>query len=197
VGAAVGGSLFAALISYVLIRSRFVGRNVLDFLCWLPWALHGVLLGRALLWVFVGNPALRVVYGTVWLLVLALIIAELPLGTQMLKAAIMQISKELEESAWMSGGSWWFTIRRVMVPLLLPSIVSVGLIVFISAVRDIPTLVFLSSAESRTLSLLMLDYIVSAQLERALILGVFVTAIIVVAALIGRTLGLRTAVARE
>ena len=102
-------------------------------------------------------------YGTIYILILAIVVAELPLGTQVLKASLMQVSKELEESASMAGASWVYTLRRVVLPLLLPAILAVGLIIFIAAVRDIPTVIFLASPQSRTLSLLMLDYITGAQ----------------------------------
>jgi iron(III) transport system permease protein len=191
VGAAVIGALFCALVSYVLIRTRFFARGLMDFFSWLPWALPGVLLGLSLLWVFVGNPVFRPVYGTLYVLILAMIIAELPLGTQVLKASVMQVSKELEESAWMSGAPWLYTVRRILLPILMPAILAVGLIIFIAAVRNIPTIVFLSSVESRTLSLLMLDYMAGAQFEKATVMGVFITFLILVAALLGRMLGLR------
>jgi iron(III) transport system permease protein len=188
VGAAVIGALFATLVSYVLVRMRFAARGSLDFLTWLPWALPGVLLGLALLWTFLSTPGLRALYGTIYILILAIVVSELPLGTQVLKASLMQVSRELEESAWMAGASWLYTVRRVVVPLLLPAILAVGLIIFIAAVRDIPTVIFLASPQSRTLSLLMLDYIAGAQMERAVVLGVFITFLILVAAVMGRVL---------
>jgi iron(III) transport system permease protein len=188
VGAAVVGALFATLVSYVLVRMRFAARGALDFLTWLPWALPGVLLSLALLWTFLSTPGLRGLYGTIYILILAIVVSELPLGTQVLKASLMQVSRELEESAWMAGASWLYTVRRVVVPLLLPAILAVGLIIFIAAVRDIPTVIFLASPQSRTLSLLMLDYIAGAQMERAVVLGVFITFLILVAAVTGRVL---------
>jgi iron(III) transport system permease protein len=187
-GAGVVGALFAAVVSYVLVRQRFAGRGTMDFLTWLPWALPGVLLGLALLWTFLSTPFLRGLYGTIYLLILAIIIAELPLGTQVLKASVMQIHKELEESAAMSGAPWFYTFRRVVIPLLLPAILAVGLIIFIAAVRDIPNIIFLASPQSRTLSLLMLDYIAGAQMEKAVVLGVFITFLILIAAIAGRLL---------
>jgi ABC-type Fe3+ transport system permease subunit len=69
--------------------------------------------------------------------------------------------------------------------------VSVAIIVFISAARDIPTIIFLSTHESRTLSLLMLDYIAEANQEKAAVLGVFLVFIIFGLLFIGRLLGFR------
>ena len=194
IGAGLGGALLCSLISYVVIRVRFAGRGLMDFLSWLPWSLPGVLLGLAMLWAFVGVPGLRLLYGTIWLLILAILIAQMPLGTQIFKASLQQVSHDLEESAWASGASRLRTVRSVLAPLLMPTSVTVALIIFIEAVRDIPTIVFLVSSGSRTLSILMLDYIAAAELEKAVVLGVFITALILLAAGVGRLfLGMRLA----
>ena len=103
----------------------------------------------------------------------------------------MQISKELEEASTASGASWLSGFRRIMLPLLRPTMIAVGIIVFISAVRDIPTIVFLSTHNSRTISLLMLDYIAEANMEKAAVLGVFIVFLIFVLLFIARFLGLR------
>jgi iron(III) transport system permease protein len=193
-GAALTGVFFYALVSYVVIRSRLKGRAFLDFLSWLPWALPGVLISLALLWVFLGSGKLFIpLYGTIYLLILAIIIKELPLGTQVFKASILQISHELEEASYTSGAIWIQTFRRILVPLLMPTLFAVGLIVFISAVRDIPTVVFLASSRSETISLLMLDYLAGAEFEKSTVIGVFIVLVIIVAALIGRALGVRLA----
>jgi iron(III) transport system permease protein len=103
----------------------------------------------------------------------------------------MQISKELEEASYAAGARWAQTFWRIMIPLLIPALFAVRLIVFISAVRDIPTVVFLSSYHSKTLSLLMLDYIAGAEFEKSTVLGVFIVFIILLAALMGRVFGIR------
>lgn len=191
-GAALAGTFFFAVTSYLLIRTRLAGRGLLDFLTWLPWALPGVLISLALLWVFLGSGRIFIgLYGTIYLLILAIIIKELPLGSQVLKASIMQIGQELEEASYTAGATWIGTFRRIVIPLLMPTLFAVGLIIFISAVRDIPTVVFLASSQSKTLSLLMLDYLAGSEFEKSTVMGVFIVILIVVAALIGRALGVR------
>jgi iron(III) transport system permease protein len=97
----------------------------------------------------------------------------------------------LEEASNAAGAGWLDYFRRILLPLLKPTMVSVAIIVFISAARDIPTVVFLSTHESRTLSLLMLDYIAEANQEKAAVLGVFLVFLIFGFLLIGRLLGFR------
>ncbi|MGE5816510.1 MAG: ABC transporter permease [Deltaproteobacteria bacterium] len=190
--AAVVGSLIYALISYMIVRTRVPGRGVIDVLSWLPWALPGVLISLALLWTVLSSGSyVKFMYGTVSLLVLAIIIKEMPLGTQIIKAAVLQISPELEEASSAAGANWLEYFRRILLPLLKPTLVSVAIIVFISAARDIPTVLFLSTHQSRTLSVLMLDYIAEANQEKAAVLGVFLVFTIFALLLVGRVLGFR------
>lgn len=191
-GAALAGTLIYALISYLIVRTELPGRGIIDILSWLPWALPGVLISLALLWSVLGSgDYIKLLYGTVSLLVLAVIVKEMPLGTQIIKAAVQQISPELEEASNAAGAGWLDYFRRILLPLLKPTMTSVAIIVFISAARDIPTVVFLSTHESRTLSLLMLDYIAEANQEKAAVLGVFLVLLIFGFLLIGRLLGFR------
>ena len=144
--AGIGGTLLYALISYVIVRTRLPGRGAIDILSWLPWALPGVLISLALLWAVLGSGEyVKVIYGTVSVLVLAIIIKEMPLGTQIIKASVLQISNELEEASSAAGATWLAGFRRILLPLLKPTMLAVGVIVFISAARDIPTVIFLAT----------------------------------------------------
>ena len=190
--AGIGGTLLYALISYVIVRTRLPGRGAIDILSWLPWALPGVLISLALLWAILGSgDYVKLIYGTVSVLVLAIIIKEMPLGTQIIKAGVLQISNELEEASSAAGATWLAGFRRILLPLLKPTMLAVGIIVFISAARDIPTVIFLATNQSRTLSLLMLDYIADANKEKAAVLGVFLVFLIFALLFIGRLLGFR------
>jgi iron(III) transport system permease protein len=191
-GAAIVGTLVYALLSYLIVRTRLPGRRFIDLLSWLPWALPGILISLALLWAVLGSGEyVKRIYGTVFVLVLAIIIKEMPLGTQIIKAAVQQISPELEEASNVAGAHWLEYFRRILLPLLKPTIVSVAIIVFISAARDIPTVIFLSTHETRTLALLMLDHIADANQEKAAVLGVFLVVLIFALLFIGRLLGFR------
>lgn len=191
-GAAIVGILLYALTSYMIVRTRLPGRAFIDVLSWLPWALPGVLISLALLWAVLGSgDSVKLIYGTMSLLTLAIIIKEMPLGTQIIKAGVLQISNELEEASSASGANWMTGFRRILLPLLRPTMMAVAIIVFISAARDIPTVIFLSTHDTRTLSLLMLDYIADANKEKAAVLGVFIVLLIFALLLTGRFLGFR------
>src|SRR5262249_24383145 len=133
----------------------------------------------------------KLIYGTVSVLVLAIIIKEMPLGTQIIKAGVLQISNELEEASSAAGATWLAGFRRILLPLLKPTMLAGGIIVFFSPARDISTVVFFGNNQRRTLSRLMLDYIADANKEKAAVLGVFLVFLIFALLSIGRLLGFR------
>lgn len=188
-GAGIGGLLFYSVIAYVIVKTRFAGRAVLDFLSWLPWSIPGILLGMALLWTFLQTRILLPFYGTVYLLILAMVIKSMPFGTQLIKSVMLQLGNDLEEASRICGGGWFYTYRKVVLPLLCPALITVALIGFISAARDISTMVLLGTGQTRTLSLLMLDFAAGAEFEKATVVAVMIMGLVVVAALIARVLG--------
>jgi iron(III) transport system permease protein len=183
------GVVVSSLIAYVIVKSRFKARAVLDFLSWLPWSIPGILLGMALLWTFLLIHKILPIYGTMGALVLAMAISGLPVCVQVMKSFLMQLSDELEEASMVAGASWFTTYRRIVLPLILPCLIVVGLLEFISAARNISTVVLLATGQTRPLSLLMLDYAAGAELERATVVATVIVAIVVLAALGARSLG--------
>jgi iron(III) transport system permease protein len=90
-----------------------------------------------------------------------------------------------------TGASWWYTYRRILLPLLAPMVATVGLLNFGSALTSISTPVLLYSAHSRPLSILLMEYSFTGELERAAALGLLITIIISLMMLVGRKLGLQ------
>jgi iron(III) transport system permease protein len=189
IGSGLIGILFYSLIAYVIVKTRYRGRWLLDFLSWLPWSIPGILLGIALLWTFLQTKIFLPIYGTIYLLMIAMVIKSMPFGTQMIKSVLLQLGNDLEEASKVCGGTWIDTFRRVIFPLTMPALITVGLVGFISAARDISTVVLLGSGRSRTLSLLMLDFAAGAEFEKATVVAVIVVGLVVIAALIARALG--------
>ena len=144
-----------------------------------------------LLWIFLATPLRTVLYGTVWGIALAMIIKDSPITTQAFKASFLQLGPDLEEAARVTGASWAYTYRRILLPLVAPMAAAVGLLNFGSALTSIGTPVLLYSAKSRPLSILLLEYSFTGELERAAALGLLITGIICVMVLVGRKLGLQ------
>ena len=189
----VGLTLFT-VVAYVSVRSKFRGRGALDFISWLPSVLPGIIFGVGLLRLFLAFPLLQPVYGTIVILVLALVITSMTTGTQVTKTSFVQLGSELEEAARVGGGAWYSVARRVLLPLVTPSLMAVAAITFISAASDVSSTVLLATGDTRTLALLQLNYMMDGRYEQAAIVGVVVVALTTGVAIIARWLGLRISV---
>jgi iron(III) transport system permease protein len=188
---ALGGVLLYSMVAYLLVSRRTVTAPLLESLCWIPHVLPGILLSLGVLWLFLATPLRYVLYGTVWGIAFALILADSPVTTQAFKAGLLQLGSDLEEAARVSGASWRYTYRRILLPLLAPIAAAVGLMNFGSALTSISTPVLLYSHQSRPLAILLLEYSFTGELERAAALGLLITVIIGVMMLAGRKLGLQ------
>jgi iron(III) transport system permease protein len=194
-GAALIGMLFYSLVSYVITKSHVQGRRVLEFMTWLPWGVPGVLLAVGILWGVLGTfKFLVILYGTPFLLIIAILIKELPVGVRTMDGALVQVHTELEESARVAGDSWLGTFRRIMVPLLSPAFLAVGVIIFLTAMKEISTIILLYSTDTRVLSVLMLEHYIGNSPEKAMVVGTIITAFVMVTALVARRVGLRIGV---
>lgn len=191
-GTALVGVLLYSIISYVIIRTKAGGRGTLDLVSWLPWSVPGMVLALGFLWAFVGGlPLPFTLYGTLWIMMLAFIVRELPLGVRSMNAVMFQISKELEESSRIHGASWLRTFRSIVMPLISPAFVAVGIILFLLAIRDLVTVVLLYTPSSRVLSLLMFEYWFGGWPEKGAVIGLVLTAVVIIAAAFARWLGSR------
>jgi iron(III) transport system permease protein len=188
---ALAGIVFYSLAAYLIVSKRSRSGQLIDLLTWLPWVVPGILMSLGLLWIFLATPLRIFLYGSIWGIALAMIIKDSPVTTQAFKAAFLQLGPELEEAARVTGASWWYTYRRILLPLLAPMVATVGLLNFGSALTSISTPVLLYSAHSRPLSILLMEYSFTGELERAAALGLLITIIISLMMLVGRKLGLQ------
>lgn len=190
------GTLLYAIVSYIIVRTRFSGRRALDFITWLPWSVPGLVLALGILWAYVGGlPLPFTLYGTLWLMILALVIKQIPFGMRVMNGTMVQIGKELEECAWVHGGSWLYTFRRVLVPILSPAFLAVAVVLFLVAARDVVTVVLLYAPKSTVLSTIMLDYWMGGTYTKGMIVGLVISVISISVAILARVLGARHEIA--
>jgi iron(III) transport system permease protein len=195
--AAIFGAFFFSLVGYVLVRTKYPGRAILDAICWLPSAIPGVLSGLGLLWMFLGTPVFRPFYGTLVLLMIAQVLGGITLATQILKSHFVQLGKELEESSRMSGAGFWRTYFKVVFPLMAQTMVLVAVLKFTMASQNSSSIILLATSETRTLSLLALDQIAAGYREVASITVIFITLLTLGIALIARSFGLKAGIRTE
>jgi iron(III) transport system permease protein len=189
--ATVFGVLIYFFIGFAIVRSKLPTRGAIDVMAWLPVALPGILLGLGLIWLYLGTPLRTVLYGNLFGLAIALIITHMATGTQQMKTAFMQVSEDLERAARTCGAKPWRAGWHILMPLLAPATVGVAILAFDSAIRDVSTVVLLSSADSTPASLLLLQYSTSNQLESASALGVIMAIVTVIVGLLATKLASR------
>ena len=155
VTALIGGTL-AFAIGYTVTRTTVPGRRAVDLISTLPVAIPGLVVGVAYLWAWIGLPG--GLYGTIWILALAFIARFLPDTVKALSTSLMQIHRELEEAAWICGRGTFSTIRTIILPLARPGVIAAMTLLFILAVRELGSSLFLYSSDSMVMAVLLLDY---------------------------------------
>lgn len=197
VSAALVGAFLFSLIAYVIVRTKLPGRSILDTICWLPSAIPGVLSGLGLLWLFLGTPVFRPLYGTIFLIVIAYVLGGVTLSTQILKANFVQLGSELEEASRMSGAGFWRTYWGIVLPLMAQTMVMIGVIKFMFAAQHASAIILLATSETRTLILLALDQVFAGHREVASITVVFIMTLTLGVALVARSFGLKVGIRSE
>jgi iron(III) transport system permease protein len=194
-GAGLFSVILFSLIAYFTVRTNFKARALLDFISWLPFAVPGLLFGLGLLYVFLETPFFRPLYGSMFLLILATVVSSMTLGTQIIKSNMMQLGQELEEASRISGANWITTFVRVVLPIMIPVLLLVGVMNFIGAARDVASVALIATAQTKTLALLQLDYMVDGRYETAAVVSLVVifmsTGVAIFARLFGLRIGIR------
>ena len=153
--AVVGGTL-AFAIGYTIHRTHLAGRRSIDLLTMLPVAIPGLVIGVAYLWAWIGIPG--GLYGTVWILALAFIARFMPDTVKALSTSFLQIHRELEEAAWVCGKGMLGTIRTIVLPLARPGVLAAMTLLFVLAIRELGSSLFLYTSNTMVMSVLLLDY---------------------------------------
>jgi len=153
--AIVGGAL-AFAIGYTIHRTNLPGRRSIDLIATVPVAIPGLVIGVAYLWAWIGVPG--GLYGTIWILALAFIARFMPDTVKALSTSFLQIHRELEEAAWVCGKGTLATIGTIVLPLARPGVVASMTLLFVLAIRELGSSLFLYTSNTMVMSVLLLDY---------------------------------------
>ena len=164
-----------AVVAWVIVRGRIRAGGLLDQLASLPLVLPGVVLGIAVLVLWIRSPI--PVYGTIWILVIAYMTTYLPYGLRYAHPGMLRIHPELEESAQLSGSSWIGTFRRVVIPLLLPALFAGWVFVFLISIRELSVAALLYTPRSPVIATTMLDLWRNGNVNQVTAFGTVVAAI--------------------
>jgi iron(III) transport system permease protein len=153
---AILGGVIAFAIGYTVHRSSAPARRAIDLIATLPVAIPGLVIGVAYLWAWIGLPG--GLYGTIWILTLAFVARFMPDTMKSLSTSFLQIHRELEEAAWICGKGRIGTIRTIVLPLARPGTVAAMTLLFILAIRELGSSLFLYTSDTMVMAVLLLDY---------------------------------------
>ena len=140
-------TFFAA---WLIVRASIKWRWILDNMAMLPLVFPGIVMGIAILKMYLYLPV--PVYGTIWILVLAFIARYLPYGIRFSHSALLSLHKELEEGAMASGASWFQMIRHVVVPLMMPALIGGWIYIFLITFKELSIALLLYSPGSQVVA---------------------------------------------
>ena len=146
VAAGIGAALTTALIalvSAVVQRSEFRFARQLEMVAMFPRAVPGMVVGIGFLWVVLWVPGLQLLHGSLAIMVIAFAMRDLPSAYATVAPSLLQVGKEIDQSARVVGASWWRTFRSIVIPLAKPALLACYLVVFVSFVKEYASAVFL------------------------------------------------------
>ncbi len=148
------GILLSIFVSYIIVRIRTRGSGLLESLVFLSFSFPGIVIGVGFMWFFVRTP----LYATIWALLIGYIATYLPYGVRPLTSAFIQVHNELEESSRVCGAGILYTLRRIVIPLLAPGIVSGWILMAAMFVRELSLSVVLSRPGTEVLAVQILRF---------------------------------------
>jgi len=179
------GVLLSIFVAYVIVKVKTRASGVLESLSFLSFSFPGIVIGVGFMWFFVQTP----LYATIWALLIGYIATYLPYGIRPLASAFVQVHAHLEESSLVCGASPLTTMRRIIIPLLIPGIVSAWILLASMFVRELTLSVVLSRPGTEVLAVQILRFADDGLWGRLSALGIIMifisTTLVVLATLIG------------
>ncbi|MBI3976231.1 MAG: iron ABC transporter permease, partial [Armatimonadetes bacterium] len=187
--------LTTSVIAWITVRSRLPGRWLLDNLASLPLIFPGIVMGVALIWVYLTLPI--PIYGTIWILLIAYVTRYLPYGMRTSSASLVQIHRELEEAAETSGASWWRTFVSIILPLLRPGLLAGWIYIVIVSMRELSSSILLWGPGAEVLSIYIFDLWQTGHPQELAALGLMMIGALFVLAVVSRRLSQRYGLQHE
>jgi iron(III) transport system permease protein len=138
-------AVLGMLLSFLIARTQFRGKDTFEFASLLAFAVPGTVLGVSYVLAF-NVPPLELT-GTAVIIVLCFVFRNLPVGVRAGGAAFKQLDKNLDEASSMLGASTFTTLRRVIFPLLKPAFIASLIYSFVRAMTTVSAVIFLVTAE--------------------------------------------------
>ncbi len=175
----------AFMVSWVAVRSKVKGRRLLDSVAFLPHTMPSVVIGLALVLVYL-NLRFIPIYGTIWIILIGLVTKYIAYGTRTSTSAILQVHKELEEAADVSGASPLKKIMQVTLPLILPAFVNGFIWVAVHSMREVSIALMLFSKKNAVISSILWELWQDGRATETSALGVMLILTLVIITVSGR-----------
>jgi iron(III) transport system permease protein len=169
------GAVLAVVIAYLTTREAMRGHRVLNFLATAPVAIPGIVLGVGLFLTYTRPPF--VLYGTLWILLIAFLTISLPAAYQQMQAAFRSVHPELEDASRILGATRLTALRQITAPLLRTSVIATWCFIFVGTIRELSAAVMLFTSETKVVSTLIFDLNESGDLAAISVLGILMLAI--------------------
>lgn len=161
--------LLGFIVAYLVSRQRFWGRRFIEFGSLLSFATPGTVMGVAYIFAFNTGPWLLTASATI--IILALVFRNMPVTIRGAVAGIAQIDPSLEEASTMLRARSFTTMRRILFPLLVNTLVTGLIFAFVRAVTAVSQVIFLVSPGNQLATVLLLGWVEQGQLGRAAAMG--------------------------
>jgi iron(III) transport system permease protein len=165
--------LLALLVSWFVVRRRKAADGLSHYLAtvsFLPQCVPSIVIGLAFIFVYVRFPL--PIYGTLWIIALAMTTRYLAYSSRSMTSALMQVHGELEEASQMARASWARTLRRVTMPLLAPAMINVFFWVAVHAMQELSMALMLYNPKTIVVSTMIWSMWQNGRTTDAAVLGV-------------------------
>lgn len=173
-----GAAFLGLLISYIVIRQKFIGNKLMDSVSTLPYAVPGTMMGLGFVIAF--NKPPLILTGTALIIIFDYIIRRMPFALRTASSNLQQIDISMEESSADMGARWPTTFRKIVLPLLKPAFFSGFLFAFIRAITELTSTIFLVSPDHRLMSVDIYNFINYGQLGEAAAMSIILMVIVLV-----------------
>jgi iron(III) transport system permease protein len=185
--------VLSACVSWVVLRTRVPGRRAIDGVIFLSPAVPGIIAAVAFLYLGLSVHKLLPIYGTVWLILLALGTRTLAFSTRTINGAAIQLHRELEEAAQVSGVRRSAAFLRLFVPLVAPAVFYAWIWIAVLSARELTIPLMLYARDNPLLSTLIWNVQAGGKSDQAAALAVLLMVFLALFALVAQLIARRWA----
>ncbi len=164
------GTVIAALIAYITNRQLFRGARYLTFFALAPLVVPGIVLAVGLFIAYTQPPI--ILYGTVWILFVAYLTKEMPIGFSQAETTFKSIHPELEDASRIMGANRLRALKDVTAPLARSGLIAAWCFIFIGVIRELSASILLFTPKSKVVSVVIFDLKEEGQVGVIAVLGI-------------------------